>query len=60
MINGGSGSGKTNVLLDLMNEHNKDLITSIDKIYIYAKDLNEPKYQILIKKCEYAGIKRVD
>ena len=43
-----------------MNEQNKDLITSIDKIYIYAKDLNEQKYQILIKKCEYAGIKRVD
>ena len=29
----------------------------IDKIYLYARDLNEPKYQFLIKKCENAGIK---
>ena len=29
----------------------------IDKIYLYAKDLNEPKYQFLIEKREYAGIK---
>ena len=29
----------------------------MDKIYLYAKDLNEPKYQFLIEKREYAGIK---
>ena len=29
----------------------------IDKIYLYARDLNKPKYQFLIKKCEDAGIK---
>ena len=29
----------------------------IDKIYLYAKDLSEPKYEFLIKKCEAAGIK---
>ena len=41
---GGSGSGKTNTLLNLINEQ-KD----IDKIYLYAKDLNERKYKYLIK-----------
>ena len=29
----------------------------LTKICLYAKDLNEPKYQILIEKREYAGIK---
>ena len=40
-ITGGSGSGKTNTLLNLINEQN-----DIDKIYLYARDLNEPKYKI--------------
>ena len=53
MIIGGSGSGKTNTLLNLINEQNDD----IDKIYLYARDLNEPKYKILIKRREDAGIK---
>ena len=52
MIIGGSGSGKTNALLNLINEQN-----DIDKIYLYAKDLSEPKYEFLIKKREYAGTK---
>ena len=52
LIIGGSGSGKTNTLLNLMNEQ-KD----IDKIYLYAKDLNEPKYKHLIKNRENTGIK---
>ena len=30
---------------------------NIDKIYLYARDLNKPKYKILIKKRENAGIK---
>ena len=42
---GGSGSGKTNTLLNLINEQN-----DIDKIYLHARDLNEPKCKILIKK----------
>ena len=47
LIIGGSGSGKTNVLLDLIKEQGSDEL--IEKIYLYAKDLNEPKYQLLIK-----------
>ena len=49
---GGSGSGKRNTLLHLINEQD-----AIDKIYLYAKDLNEPKYEFLIKKRKNAGIK---
>ena len=44
-----SGSGKTNALLSLIKEQG-----DIDKIYLYAKDLSEPKYEFLIKKCEDA------
>ena len=55
LIIGGSGSGKTNTLLNLINEQ-KD----IDKIYLYAKDLRERKYEYLIKNCETAGIKHLN
>ena len=55
LIIGGSGSGKTNTLLNLINEQ-KD----IDKIYLYAKDLSEPKYEHLIKNRENAGIKHLN
>ena len=55
LIIGGSGSGKTNTLLNLINEQN-----DIDKIYLYARDLNEPKYKILIKKRKDAGIKHLN
>ena len=54
LIIGPSGSGKTNALLNLIQQDNNNLI---DKIYLYAKDLSEPKYQFLIKKREDAGIK---
>ena len=49
LIIGGSGSGKANAFLNSINEQN-----DIDKFYFYAKDLTEPKYEFLIKKCEYA------
>ena len=55
LIIGGSGSGKTNELINLINEQ-KD----IDKIYLYAKDLSEPKYEYFIKKSEDVGIKHVN
>ena len=54
LIIGGSGSRKTNVSLNLIREQDSDVL--IDKIYLYAKDLNEPKHQLLIKKCEEAGM----
>ena len=55
LIIGGSGSGKTNTLLNLINEQR-----DIDKIYLYAKDLSEPKYEYLIKNRENAGIKHLN
>ena len=56
LIIGPSGSGKTNTLLNLIQQDNN----IIDKIYLYAKDLEEPKYQLLIEKRENAGIKKVN
>ena len=58
LIIGRSASGKTNTLLNLIKEHDSDNL--IDKIYLYAKDLNEPKYQFLIKKREDVGIKHLN
>ena len=52
LIIGGSVSGKTNALFNLINEQD-----DIDKIYLYAKDLSEPKYEFLIKKRKDVGIK---
>ena len=40
LIIGGSGSGKTNMLLNLVNHQQPD----IDNIYLYAKDPFELKY----------------
>ena len=50
-IVGGSGSGKTNALLNLINNQQ-----DIDKIYLYAKDSYKAKYQYLIKKREKVGL----
>ena len=55
LIIGGSGSRKTNTLLNLINEQE-----DIDKIYLYTKDFIEPKYEFLIKNRENAGIKHVN
>ena len=55
MIIGGSGSGKTNALINVMNEQN-----DIDKIYLNARDLSKPKYEYLIKKHEDARIKHLN
>ena len=46
----GSGSGKTNLLLNLIENQ-----PSIDKIYLYAKDPYEVKYQHLINKRDFVG-----
>ena len=52
LIIGGSGSGKTNAVLNLIN-HKPD----IDKILSYAKDPYEAKQQILINKRESTVLK---
>ena len=55
LIIGPSGSGKTNTLLHLINN-----LHPIDKLYLYAKDIHEPKYEYLINKREQADIKNLD
>ena len=52
LISGGYGSGKTNSLFNLINQQ-----PNIDKIYLYAKDPYEAKYQFLIHKRESTGLK---
>ena len=55
LIIGPSGSGKTNTLPHLINN-----LHPIDKMYLYAKDIHEPKYEYLINKREQAGIKNLN
>ena len=52
-IIGGSGPGKANVLLNLIEN-----LSDSDKIYLYAKDPYEAKYQYLINNRESVGINR--
>ena len=51
-IVGGSGLGKTNTLLNLINNQ-----PDIDKIYLFAKDSYETKYQYVISKREKSRIR---
>ena len=51
LIIDGSRSGKTKALLNLINNQ-----LDIDKIYLYAKDPYEAKYQYLINKREKVGL----
>ena len=51
LIVGGSGSGKIDALLNLINNQ-----LDFDKIYLYAKDPYETKYQCLINKLEKVGL----
>ena len=55
LIIGGSGSGKTNLLLNLV----KHLQIDIGKIYLYVKDPFESKYQLRINGRENVGIKQI-
>ena len=52
LIIGGSGSGKTNALLNLINNQ-----PDTDKIYLYTKDPYEAKYQFSINERESIGLK---
>ena len=55
LIIGGSGSGKTKALLNLIHSQ-----PDIDKIYLYAKDPHEDKYQYLINKRESGSINHLN
>ena len=52
LIIGCSGSGETNVLLNLMKHRRLD----IDKIYLDVKDSIESKHQLVINGREKVGI----
>ena len=60
IIIGGSVSRKTNSLLNLINHQNDNGNNVIDKIYLYAKDPYESKYQYLINKREKVDWKHCD
>ena len=53
LIIGCSGSGKTNVLLNLIKYQHPD----VDKIYLYAKNPCKTKYPLIINGTEKTGIK---
>ena len=55
IIVGDSGPGKTSTLFMLINKQN-----DIDKVYLYARDLSETKYEYLIQKREDVGIKHAN
>ena len=55
LIIGVSGPRKTSALLNLIKEQD-----DIDKIYLNAKDLSEPKYEFLIKKRDDAEAKHLN
>ena len=55
LIIGGSGSGKINVLLNLIKNQRLD----IDKIYLYVKDPFESMYQLLINGREKVGMENL-
>ena len=52
LIFGGSGSGKTNVLLSLVR-------LDIGNVYLYVKNPLKSKYQLLINGTEIVGIKKI-
>ena len=55
LIIGGSGTGRTNALPNLINNQ-----PDIDKTYLYTKGPYEAKYQYLINKRERVGISRLN
>ena len=56
LVIGGSRSGKTNPLLNLIKRPRPD----IDKIGLQVKDPFESKYQLLINRRQKVGVKRLE
>ena len=54
LIIGGSGSGKTSLLFNLINKQ-----PDIVKIYLYSKNPYDAKYQFLINKQESTGLMQI-
>ena len=54
LIFGGSGSGKTNVLLNLIKHQRPD----INKVFFWIKDLFESKYQLLMNLRKNVGLQK--
>ena len=50
LICGGTGTGKTNALCDLLIDPKGLYSVNYEKVYLYAEDLTEPKYEYLIKE----------
>ena len=51
---------KNKCIANLIKWQDSDILTAIDKICLNSKDLNELKYQLLIKRREDAGIKHLN
>ena len=56
LIIGGSGSGTTNVLMNLIKHQRPD----VDKTFLLVKDPFKSKYQLLINERVKAGIKELE
>ena len=52
LVTGGSRSGKTNALFNLISQQ-----TDSDKIYLHTKNPYETKYELLINKSQGSGLK---
>ena len=59
LIIGGSGSVKTNGLLNLIKQQNDDYYSIIGKIYLFVKNPYEAKYQYLFKNVIKNGLENL-
>ena len=59
LIIGGSGSVKTNALLNLIKQQHDDYYSIIGKIYLFVKNPYEAKYQYLFKNVIKNGLENL-
>ena len=57
MFNSDTVTSKNDIKSCLIQQDNNNLI---DKIYLYVKDLDEPKYKFLVEKRKQAGLKNLN